>query len=123
MKVFNFQPLRRLAEWLQAEADEADESEGEEDEEEDEELNQIESMAQRAPRPTFHLLRLSDVSRALSDASAGDTVTEQNLVTAREIGVEGWQELMQACEEKKGTQGVRYQKHKQRRLFMELWKL
>eukprot|EP00913_Durusdinium_trenchii_P001193 g1097.t1 len=63
----------RLAEWLQAEADEADESEGEEDEEEDEELNQIESMAQRAPRPTFHLLRLSDVSRALSDASAGDT--------------------------------------------------
>ena len=52
------------------------------------------SVPQRAPRPTFHLLRLCDVSAALADPSAGDQVLEQNADTVQKLGLESWTRLM-----------------------------
>ncbi|OLP99814.1 hypothetical protein AK812_SmicGene17579 [Symbiodinium microadriaticum] len=95
-----------LAELLQE--GEGDEGEGEVDEEFGEQLEDLEaesedstdsdaalaSIPQRAPRPTFHLLRLCDVSAALADPSAGDQVLEQNVSTVQKLGIDGWQHMM-----------------------------
>lgn len=95
-----------LAELLQE--GEGDEGEEEVDEEFGEQLEDLEaesedstdsdaalaSIPQRAPRPTFHLLRLCDVSAALADPSAGDQVLEQNVSTVQKLGIDGWQHMM-----------------------------
>ncbi|CAJ1456237.1 unnamed protein product [Effrenium voratum] len=68
-------------------------------EEEEDELESVEGIAQRAPRPTIHLLRLCDLSNALAEGvEVGDRVLEQNALSAQELGYAGWQRLMSQCE-------------------------
>eukprot|EP00439_Symbiodinium_sp_Y106_P059916 s348_g8.t2 len=104
-----------LAELLEAQGgdvqgvEEVDEQLEDLEESEDLDSSEIESDAalasipQRAPRPTFHLLRLCDVSAALADPLAGDQVLEQNVTTVQKLGIDGWQHLMSQwqwpCEE------------------------
>ena len=77
---------RRLAELLQDSqyetVEDADEDGEDAEIEMDEETEILENMAQRAPRPTFHLLRLCDVSSALQSPIA-ETLDEQNYETAQ----------------------------------------
>lgn len=95
---------RRLAELLQDSqyktVEDADEDGEDAEIEMDEETEILENMAQRAPRPTFHLLRLCDVSSALQSPIA-ETLDEQNYETAQTLGCEGWQNLMLACEKQR----------------------
>lgn len=49
----------------------------------------------RAPYATLHLLREDSVERAVdSDAGDAEKIVERNLQTLRELGAEGWQQLM-----------------------------
>ncbi|CAJ1363990.1 unnamed protein product [Effrenium voratum] len=76
-------------------------------EEEEAELESVEGIAQRAPRPTIHLLRLCDLSNALAEGvEVGDRVLEQNALSAQELGYAGWQRLMSQCEPAAKARGI-----------------
>ena len=49
----------------------------------------------RAPYPTLHLLREDSVERAAESGDDADTIVERNQQRLRELGVAGWQALLQ----------------------------
>lgn len=56
----------------------------------------VTNCTNRAPYPTLHLLREDSVERAVaSDAGNAEQIVERNLQTLRDLGVTGWQALLQ----------------------------
>ncbi|MBL8388016.1 MAG: DUF1415 domain-containing protein [Hydrogenophaga sp.] len=49
----------------------------------------------RAPYPTLHLLREDSVERAVSsEGGDADKIVERNIATLRELGAQGWRDLL-----------------------------
>lgn len=55
----------------------------------------VTNCTNRAPYPTLHLLREDSVERAIaSDAGDAEKIVERNLQTLRDLGAEGWRQLL-----------------------------
>lgn len=53
------------------------------------------NFTNRAPYPTLHLLREDSVERAVSsEGGDADKIVERNIATLRELGAQGWRELL-----------------------------
>ena len=59
------------------------------------EADDITNATNRAPYPTLHLLREDSVERAAESGDDADTIVERNQQRLRELGVAGWQALLQ----------------------------
>jgi uncharacterized protein len=47
-----------------------------------------------APYPTLHLLREDSIDRAVASGDSAETIVERNMTTLRQLGREGWQNLL-----------------------------
>lgn len=57
--------------------------------------NDASHFTNRAPYPTLHLLREDSVERAVaSDAGDAEKIVERNIQTLRDLGAEGWRQLL-----------------------------
>lgn len=54
----------------------------------------IENYTNRAPYPIFHLLREASIERAVDAFPDAADIYERNMATLRQLGLDGWQELM-----------------------------
>jgi uncharacterized protein len=54
----------------------------------------VQNYSNRSPYPMLHLLREASVSRAAATYSEIDTIGERNIATLRELGHDGWLELL-----------------------------
>lgn len=54
----------------------------------------VENFTNRSPCPTLHLLREDSVSRAVEAFPDPDAIVERNVETLRNLGVEGWCQLL-----------------------------
>lgn len=57
-------------------------------------LNDVENYSNRSPYPMLHLLREASVTRAVSGYPAIGEIGQRNMATLRELGHEGWRELL-----------------------------
>ncbi|MGD9843628.1 MAG: DUF1415 domain-containing protein [Steroidobacteraceae bacterium] len=53
----------------------------------------IENFSNRSPYPMLHLLREASVTRALENYPDVDHIIDNNMVTLRNLGLTGWQQL------------------------------
>jgi uncharacterized protein len=58
------------------------------------EPNDVQNYSNRSPYPMLHLLREASVARAVASYPATGEITERNTATLRELGHEGWRELL-----------------------------
>ncbi len=59
------------------------------------EADDISNATNRSPYPTLHLLREDSVEKAIaSDAGDAEKIVERNIATLRNLGAEGWQQLL-----------------------------
>lgn len=60
------------------------------------EAEDVTNFTNRSPYPILHLLREDSVERAVaSEGGDADTIVERNLRTLRDLGVAGWQGVLQ----------------------------
>jgi hypothetical protein len=59
----------------------------------------IENCSNRSPFPMLHLLREASVERAVEAFPDADAIIDRNLATLRQLGVEGWQRLLETPEQ------------------------
>ena len=60
------------------------------------EPDDITNATNRSPYPTLHLLREDSVARAVaSEGGDADAIVERNLRTLRELGAQGWRDLLE----------------------------
>ncbi len=55
--------------------------------------NAIENYTNRSPYPMLHLLRESSIDRAVSAFPDSSEIYERNIVTMRQLGLDGWRKL------------------------------
>jgi hypothetical protein len=56
--------------------------------------NDVQNFSNRSPYPMLHLLREASVTRAVASCAATGAITERNMATLRELGHEGWRQLL-----------------------------
>ena len=60
----------------------------------DTEADDAENLTNRAPYPILHLLREDSVERAVAAYPEPDAIIERNIATMRELGADGFRELL-----------------------------
>lgn len=61
------------------------------------EPDDVENLTNRAPYPILHLLREDSVERAVAAYPEPDAIIERNINTVRELGHDGWQQLLDSA--------------------------
>jgi hypothetical protein len=54
----------------------------------------VENCTNRSPFPMLHLLREASVERAVDAYPDADAIIDRNMTTLRQLGVDGWKQLM-----------------------------